>query len=126
MSDACGLTHNYGHALKMLAGRTRPFEELCIGHCSKEEKAWLASGGWPLLQAVQLDTDAQLQAEAQVRKLEELRLKKDVQMSTTPLASQLADKVGEQDNQLKTLVCHLSNLRKNKLSWTVAQMLVTT
>jgi len=42
-SDVCGLPHNYGHALKMPAGLMLPFEELCIRHCGKEEKAWLAS-----------------------------------------------------------------------------------
>lgn len=38
-----------------------------------------ATVGWPLLWAVWLDTDAPLEAEAQVRKLgEELKLEKDV------------------------------------------------
>ena len=48
-----------------------------------------------------------------------------MQVSTTLLALRLAD-VGEQDNQLKTLVCYLASLRKNKLSRIMAQMLVTT
>lgn len=40
---------------------------------------------------------------SQVRKLEELRLEKDMQLSITLLASGLADKAVEEDNKLKTL-----------------------
>lgn len=36
---------------------------------------------------------------AQVRKLEELKLEKDLKFSTTLPASRLADNVGEQDNK---------------------------
>ena len=69
-----------------------------------------ATVGWPLLWVVQVATDAQLEAEAWVRKLEEeLRLKKVVRLSTTLLALGLADKVGEQDNNLENLVCHLQS-----------------
>lgn len=43
-------------------------------------------------------TNVQVDADAQVRKLEEeLRFKKNIQLSTTLLASGLADKMGEQD-----------------------------
>lgn len=67
-----------------------------------------AAVGWPLLWAVCLDTDAQLEAEAQVRKLgKELNLEKDVQFSTT----RLADKVEELNNNLENLLCHLVKLR---------------
>ena len=52
-----------------------------------------ASVGWPLLWAVQLATNAQLEAEAPVRKFE-----KHMTASTTELVSGLEDKVGEQDN----------------------------
>lgn len=58
----------------------------------------------------------QLQAEAQVRKLEqELKLKKDVQLSTTLLASGLADKMEEQNNKLNTLVWCFTKLGGYKL-----------
>ena len=53
--------------------------------------------GWPPLWAVQPATDAQLEAEAWVRELEEeLKLEKNVQLSTALLALWLADKVKEQ------------------------------
>ena len=53
-----------------------------------------------------LDTDAQLEAEAQVRKLEEEpKLEKARQVSTSLLALQLANKVGEQEKKLENLVC---------------------
>lgn len=54
-----------------------------------------ASGCWPLLWAVQLVSNAQ-DVGSQVRNLEEeLRLEKDVQLSATQLALELAGKVGE-------------------------------
>ena len=59
--------------------------------------------GWPLPWGVQLVTDAQLKAKSQVRKLEELRLEKHVQLLVILLASGLADKVEKQNNKLKTL-----------------------
>ena len=63
----------------MLAGLTNLFKELHITHCGKEGKGIAATVGWPLLWAVRLATDAQLEAEAPVAKLEEeLRLEKDV------------------------------------------------
>ena len=43
--------------------------------------------------AVWLGTDAQLEAEARVRKIEKLKLKKGVWLSTTLLASEPVDKV---------------------------------
>lgn len=48
------------------------FEELRRAHSSEEGKCMVATVGWALLWAVELATDAQLKAEAQVRKLEEL------------------------------------------------------
>lgn len=51
--------------------------------------------GWPLLWAVWLAINAQLEAEARVRKLEELKLEKDIQLSTILLFSGLTDKVEE-------------------------------
>ena len=63
-------------------------------HCSREGKLTAAAVTWPLLWAVRLATYTQLQAEAQNRKLEEgLRLKKDMQLSTTLPASGQTDKV---------------------------------
>lgn len=62
--------------------------------------------GWLLLQAIWLAMNAQLEADAWVRKLEEeLRLDKDMWLSTTRLASGLADNVGEQANKFETLAC---------------------
>lgn len=55
----------------MLVALMHLFEELHIEHCGKEEKLMAATVGWPLPLAIQLATDAQLEAEAQIRKLEE-------------------------------------------------------
>lgn len=80
------------------------FKKLHIAHCGKEEKRMAAAVGWPILWAVQLAIDAQLEAKAQVKKFEEgLRLKKSMQISTM-LALGLADKTGEQDNKLENSV----------------------
>lgn len=46
------------------------FEELHVAHCGQEEKWMVAIVDWPLLQAAQLDINAQLEAETQVWKLE--------------------------------------------------------
>ena len=46
-------------------------------------------------------------------------------LSTTLLASGLADKVGEHDNKLQTLVCHFAKLGGHKLWWIKVQALVT-
>lgn len=63
-----------------------------------------------------LDTNVQLEAETQIRKLEgKLRLEKDMQLSTTLLASRLAYKVGRQDNNLETLAGCFANLGWHKL-----------
>ena len=65
-------------------------------------------------------------AKTQVRKLKEkLRLKKDMQLSTTVLALGLTDKGGEWDNRLETLVCHFENLGEHKLRQIKVQALVT-
>ena len=53
---------------------------------------------WPLLWAVLLATSVQLEVEAPVRKLEDLKLGKHLGVSTTLPFWELADKVGEQDN----------------------------
>lgn len=59
--------------------------------------------GWPLLWAFRLAPDAQLEFEAQAKELEEeLRLEKDMWLSTTLLTSGLADWVGGKDNKLET------------------------
>ena len=56
-----------------------------------------------------LDTNAQPEAEAQVRQVgEQLKAEKNVQLSTTLLASGLTDKVGEQNNKLETFACHFA------------------
>lgn len=58
------------------------FEELYIARCSKKGKHMATAAGWPLFWAVQLATNALFEAEARVRKSEELKLEKDVGMST--------------------------------------------
>lgn len=76
-----------------------------------------ATVGWSLPGAIQLVTDAQLEADAPVKKLEELRLEKGVWLSTTLLASGLADQVGEQDNMLEIVACCCAKLGGCKLPW---------
>lgn len=79
-------------------------------------KQMAAAVHWALLEAAQLATDAQLDAESQVRKLEgELKWEKDVQSLAALFASEPADKVGEQDNTLETCVCHFAKLQAHKL-----------
>ncbi|TKC35796.1 hypothetical protein EI555_003311, partial [Monodon monoceros] len=78
---------------KTYTATTAYVTELCIVHCGKEVK--------------QRDTNAHLEAETHVGKLEEvLRLEKDMQLSMTLPALELADKVGKQDNKLEIFVCH--------------------
>ena len=73
---------------KMLPGLRHLFEEFHIVHYGKEGKLMVTAVSWPLLWAVQLATDAQLEAEARVRKFEEmLRLEKDVKLFATLLWS---------------------------------------
>ena len=87
MLDAVDHYVSYENTLKMLTGLMCLFEELLIVHCSKEGKWMAAAVDWLLQWAVQLATDAQLEAKAQIRKLEEqLRLGKDMQLFTTLLA----------------------------------------
>ena len=63
-----------------------------------------------------LATDAQLEAEARVRQLEEeLKLEKNVQVSTALPALGLADKMREQDCKLEILACHMAKLGEHKL-----------
>lgn len=45
------------------------FKKLHIAHCGKEEKLMAAAVGWPVLWAVQLATDAQLEAKAKLKSL---------------------------------------------------------
>lgn len=71
-----------------------------------------ATANWPLLWAI----GAQLKAEAGVREVEgKLRLEKDVWLSATLLVSVLADKAGEQDDELEILVCYFAKLGGCKL-----------
>ena len=56
---------------------------------------------------------------------EKLRLKKDMQLSTTLLAVGSADKVGEQDDKLVTLACHFAKLGGHKLPWIKVRAFMT-
>lgn len=55
---------------------------------------------------------------------EELKLEKNMQLSTTLLAPGLADKVQEQNNKLETFMCHLAKLGGHKLLQIKVQVLV--
>lgn len=60
---------------------------------------------------------ARLEAEAQVRKLEEgLRLDQDVPLSTTLLDSRLVDEVRSRD-KLEASACHFTKLGGHRLPW---------
>lgn len=77
-----GLLHEYRDVPKMLAGLTCLFEGL------RRARTLTAAQGTGLCWAVPLNTDAQLEAGARVRELEEeLMLEKDCWVSTTLLAS---------------------------------------
>lgn len=72
--------------------------------------------GWPPMCIVSLATNAQLEAEAGVKELEEkLRREKDMWLSTTLLPLGPADNVGEQDNKLEDIVCCFAKLGGRKL-----------
>ena len=93
MLDSCGPLLEFGDTLKTSAGLMHFFGELHLAHCCKEGKQMVAAVGWPLLCAIWLAPDAQLEAEALVTNLQvELRLEKDMWLSTILLASGLADK----------------------------------
>ena len=66
-------------------------------------------------------TNAQLEAEVQVRKLEEdLRLEKDIHC---PLLFRAGRQVGEQDNKLENLACRLAKPGGCRPPWIKAQTL---
>lgn len=69
MLDACGLLHEYRSAPKMPAALMRLLEKPHIAHFSREGKRMVAAVHWPLLWAVQLVTNAQLDVESQVGKV---------------------------------------------------------
>lgn len=78
MLDACGPSSESGEKPQN-AGCCNVFEELRRANRRREGKETAAPVGRPLW-ADGLDPDAQLEAEAQVRKLEEeLRIEQDVQ-----------------------------------------------
>ena len=68
MLDACGPPCEYRDAPKMPVLVTCLLEELHMAHCSREGKHMDAPLGWPLLGALLLATNAQVEAEARVRK----------------------------------------------------------
>ena len=81
MLDVCGPLSRYWDVPKMLAGLMCLFEELQEVLCRKAKKgnAWLG-GGLTSTVGSSVATDAQLEAEDLVRKLEEkLRLEKGLQ-----------------------------------------------
>lgn len=83
MLDICGLLCEYRDAPQNATVVTCLFEELYIVHCGKG-KGWGAAMDWPLLWALHLVPNAQLNAADPVRKLEEeLKLGKDLQLSIT-------------------------------------------
>lgn len=87
----------------MPAGLTHLLAELRRLHCAKHRNAWLSRG---LASSVGSSTGGQCltEAEGQARELkEELRLKMNMQLFTTQLASAPADKAGEQDDKVEKL-----------------------
>lgn len=112
--------------LKTPAGLIRLSEQVHTALCGTEGKWMVAVVDWLLLRAVCLNTDAWLEAEVWVRKSEEeLRLEKDMQLSTLLLASGLVDKVGKQPIKLETLMCHFAKPGGHKLWGIKVQMLMT-
>lgn len=82
--------------------------------------------GWLLHWAGQLATDAQLKAEVWVRKLEEeLKLEKDMGVSSALLASGLEDKLREQDDKLESSACCFARIGGHKLPQIKVQEFVT-
>ena len=74
---------SFWDALKTLAALMCLFEELSITRCNREGKQVVRVVGWCLLWTVQLVIDAQLEAGAQVKKLEkEPKLAKGMHLST--------------------------------------------
>lgn len=115
MSDTCGLLCEYKDTLKMLAALIQLFEEMHLTHCSGQGKHYCTLG-WPQPWVVRLVINAQLEAEAPVRKLEnKLRLEKDSWLFPTLPDSGQANKVGERDNKLETLPCHFAKLEGHRL-----------
>lgn len=77
-----------------------------------------ATVGWPLLLAVFLVPDAQLEAEAQVKRLG--------WMCGCPLLFQLhVNKKMREKNKLETLINHFAKLGGHKLPWIKVPALVT-
>lgn len=71
-------------------------------------------------------TDGRLEAETQFRKLEEeLRLEKDMWLSTILLSLNLSDNVGKQDGKLDTLLCSFAKLGGHKLPQIKVQVFET-
>lgn len=115
MLDACGLLREYRDTQKMPTSLIICWRK-CTYHTEAEKgNTWLPQ--WVSTVSSQLDTNDQLKVEAQVRKLVKLRLEKDMQVSTTLLALGLADKMEEQNNKLKTLVCSFAKHRGYKLRY---------
>lgn len=67
MPEAYGSLCDYGDSPKVLAALMYLFEEVHRAYSGKEGKQMPATVGWPLLWAVWLVTDAQLEAEALVK-----------------------------------------------------------
>lgn len=80
--------------------------------------------GCPLAWVAWLATYGQVEAQTQTGNLEEEQRLESIWLSMTLLALGLADKVGEQDNKLETLVCHFANLGGYKMLHIKVQMIV--
>lgn len=113
--DDCELLCEYRDALKMLDDLMHLFEELHIAPMAKRGSTCLTQ--WAVFSCGQfpLATDAKLEAEAQVTKLEELRLIKCVYDSDSTGA------LGE----VKTLACYFVKLRKYNLPQIKVWVLIT-
>lgn len=92
-------------------------EELHIARCGRDGKRAAAASGLAGTAGHLVAADAHLEAEASVRKLEEeLRLlEKDRSVSTSLLASVLADQAEERDSKWENLGCRFATLGGRKL-----------
>ena len=91
----------------------------------REMKRMAVTVRWPPLRPVRPDTEAQLEAESQVGKWEELRFEEDERTSPTLPASGPAAKVGEQGSPSEVLACPCARRGRHEMLWIEIQEPVT-
>lgn len=123
--DTCGLLHEFKDAVKTQASLMH------LRYCAscaiaKKRSKWLLQ--WAGLYCGQLGWTLmpQLEAQAQVRELEEeVRLETDMQLTTTLLTLGMAEKLEEQGYKLENLACHFAKPGGHKLLQIKLEGLVT-